>query len=118
MNQQDLSLLAQSAAINSTIPEVTEYRRLVDQYSVNFFAVHHGGQGKSEHSVISPLFATREQADEFKARSEDKYPDCFIGHYVSYFTSEHNERRQELLAKIVGVAVESSPYSLLLNEDA
>jgi len=29
MNQQDLSLLAQSAAINSTNPEVTEYRRLI-----------------------------------------------------------------------------------------
>ena len=72
-------------------------------HDLTFFAVYN--EVKAENRVqtdcISPFFETREQALSFKAQALAEYPNCLVGKYTAEYSSEHDEKRQELLAKIV-----------------
>lgn len=95
MNQSKKSSLAHTAVESSSLREVTEYDRLLDLYSVTYFSV------LDNHTVISPLFAMREQAKQCETQRKARFPDCHTEKFERYFTSEFEKGRQELLTKII-----------------
>jgi hypothetical protein len=105
MTLDTLSSSAQTAAEIPSLSVVSEYDRLLDLYAVTCFAVIDPRiDGKTQHHLpISPWFATRAQAAQCKAQKQTDFPACYIAQVESYFTSEHEKGRQELLTKVIGV---------------
>lgn len=108
MTQQDQSPLAPTAAINPNqdIKLSDECLAVLEQadierhlYSVRFFYVT-----TPDLSLNSPLFATGELADAFADRIKAQHPNLEIWETTKYFRSENQGNRQELLARIVGLA--------------
>jgi hypothetical protein len=96
---------ASSAVEIPFLSDVTEYDRLLDQYSVMCFSVIDPRiDGTTTHQTpISPCFATRAQAEHFKSQKQADYPNCFIAAFENYFTAEDEESRLELLTQVIGV---------------
>jgi hypothetical protein len=105
MNQPSQNLSAQSAVEIPSLSVVSEYDRLLDLYAVTCFAVLDPRiDGKTQHHLpISPWFATRAQAAQCKAQKQADFPACYIATVESYFTSECEAGRLELLTQIIGV---------------
>jgi hypothetical protein len=105
MHKTSQNPAATSAAEIPFLSDITEYDRLLDQYSVTCFAVLDPRiDGKTPHHLpISPWFATRAQAEQCKAQKQADFPNCYIGTFENYFTSEYEAGRLELLTQIIGV---------------
>jgi hypothetical protein len=105
MHKSSQNLSAQSAVEIPSLPDVTEYDRLLDRYSVTCFAVIDSEiNGTTSHHVpISPYFATRAQAEQCQARKQTDFPDCYIAKFENDFTSEYEKGRLELLTRVIGV---------------
>ncbi len=77
------------------------------RYDVDFYTVTaeteliiKGVKVKST-SIISPLFATIEQAREFKAAVLEQNPECKVIINTAYYMSPDERGRQDMLAEIV-----------------
>jgi hypothetical protein len=105
MHKNSQNPAATSAAEIPFLSDITEYDRLLDQYSVTCFAVLDPRiDGKTQHHLpISPWYATRAQAEQCKAQKQADFPNCYIGTFENYFTSECEAGRQDLLTQVIGV---------------
>jgi len=91
-----------SAQSDQTLP-TSFYEELPEPFNVSFFVVSNDTRidGRNCQHYISPLFATLEQAREFKAQATGQYPDCYLWGGTAYFLSEDDSNRLELLGLIV-----------------
>lgn len=81
--------------------EIAEHERLLELYSVHCFAIIRAGTDKTNsYQIISPWLVIQQQAQAILAQSKAQYPGSYIARYKSYFTSEYEEGRQELLARL------------------
>jgi hypothetical protein len=105
MHKSSQNPAATSAAEIPLLPDVTECDRLLDRYSVTCFAVIDPEiDGKTQHHTrISPWLATFAQAEQCKAQKLADFPACYISEFKTYFKSEFEDGRLELLTQIIGV---------------
>lgn len=104
MRQQDQSIQSSQNIVLSGQPSPdsqTHQEKLAD-YHVEFFCVT-----DSKSKYYSPLFATKAQNDVVLQHIRSIFPNARGEQHKSYFRSEHDIGRQELLSKIVGVGPES-----------
>ncbi|QPK62876.1 hypothetical protein IVG45_18930 [Methylomonas sp. LL1] len=104
MNQQDQSIQSSQNIVLSGQPSPdsqTHQEKLAD-YHVEFYCV-----ADSDGKYYGPLFATKAQNDIVLQHIRSIFPNAHGEQYKSYFRSEHDAGRQELLSKIVGIGPES-----------
>ncbi len=76
-----------------------DFAEPIEPYNLKFFVVGNDDtiDGVRYQNHISPYFATAEQARAFKDAALGQYPNCYCMAYTTYYRSENDSNRLELL---------------------
>lgn len=113
MNQKNLSLQSSQNDVLSEQPfqESQKSQETLTNYHVEYFCVV-----DYESKYHSPLFATKAQNDVLLQHVRLAFPNAHGEHRKSYFRSEQDPGRQELLSEIMGAGPEYDQLLELLSQ--
>ncbi|MDX8128015.1 hypothetical protein QLH52_12035 [Methylomonas sp. OY6] len=113
MNQQNLSLQSSQNDVLSEQPfqEPQNSQETLTDFHVEYFCV-----SDPESKYHSPLFATKAQIDVVILHIRQTFPNAHGEHRKSYFRSEQDAGRQELLSEIMGAGPEYDQLLELLRQ--
>ncbi|WKJ91336.1 hypothetical protein QZJ86_04195 [Methylomonas montana] len=113
MNQQNLSLQSSQNDVLSEQPfqESQNSQETLTNYHVEYFCVF-----DTESTYHSPLFATKVQNDAVLLHILQAFPKAHGECRKSYFRSEQDAGRQELLSEIMGAGPEYDQLLELLRQ--
>ncbi len=94
MNAEQLTPNPRIASTANTpyFPEIPE------PFNLTFFYICNDAD--KHQSIVSALFATKEQAEAAKTQLLEHYPDCYLCGGTAYYHGEDDSNRLELLAAI------------------